>query len=374
MAQTQSSQTPAAQNLIPFRAGVRAFRQTLDTTALTAFGQTAARIKIAPVGFLHKLWLNVTGTITSGSGVINGAWKGYPFLPYSLLSKIHLYANPGTDIINCSGDGLRQLLMFSRRNDHPVGPSLAAFGNAASTAINYGTNTGATVASTVYNFAASWELPVSTDDSLLWGLIPIANEATMVNLELTLNNLANLSTETGVTMTPSFTASVTQESLVPLTNITLPSGQPAVVAQPDLRFVHKIIETPKSITAVGDNTYKPLIGPTYLRQFVINENNGAQMLPANINKVIYNFASQSYLVNEPYVNHAQRVATYTGMQLPSGAIYLDWTNGQGVEGVIDTRDMINTMQQTDVNLTENLNAMTLTNAQMRVIEEYLTGM
>jgi hypothetical protein len=291
-----------------------------------------------------------------------------------LLSKIHLYATPGTDIINVSGDGLAQLNAFARRNDVPSGIPLAQFGNTPSLAQNYQTNTGATVASHTYNFTAAWELPVSTDDSLMWGLLPIANESVLVNLELTLANLNQLSTETGVTMTPSFAASVVQESFVPLTNISLPNGQPAVVAQPDLRFLHKIIETPQGITNTGQNRYKPLIGPTYLRQFVINENNGAQMTPANINKVNYNFAAQSVLIDEPYAQHIDRVQAYTGQYLPSGAVYLDWTNGQGIEGVVDTRDMVNTVDQTDVNLQITYNSMSLTNAQMRVVEEYLTGM
>lgn len=373
MAATQT-QPAATSNLIPFRAGVRAFRQTLDTTTLSAFGQTGTRIKIAPVGYLHKLWLVLNGTITSGVGTINGAWKAYPFLPFSLLSKIHLYATPGTDIINASGDGLAQLLTFSRRNDHPTANSVTQFDNAASVALNYQSNTGATVESTVYNFTAAWELPISTDDSLMWGLLPIANESVLVNLELTLANLSTISSETGVTLTPAFTATVVQESFVPLTNITLPSGQAAVVAQPDLRYLHKIIETPQSITNVGENRYKPLIGPTYLRQFQINENAGAQMTPANIQKVRYDFASQSVLIDEPYANHIDRVNAYTGMYLPSGSIYLDWTNGQGVEGVVDTRDMINSASQTDVNFKTTYNSMTLTNAQSRTVEEYLTGM
>ena len=374
MANTQQQQQQNTSNIIPFRAGLRAFRQTLDSTTLSAFGTTGQRIKIAPVGFLHKLWLVLTGTITSGAGTPNGAWKTYPFLPYSLLSKIHLEATPGSVIMDVSGDGLAQFNSFTRRNDINSAIIAAQYGNAATLPQNYQTNTGSTVAATPYTFTAAWELPISTDDSLMWGLIPIANEAVMVNLTLTLANLAAISSETGVSMTPNFTATVVQESLVPLTNLTLPNGQPATVAPPDLRFVHKIIETPQSITAVGQNRYKPLIGPTYLRQYVINENNNAQMTPANIQKVNYNFAAQSVLIDEPYAQHVGRVQAYTGQYLPSGAVYLDWTNGQGVEGVVDTRDMINSMDQTDINLQLTYNNMTLTAAQMRVIEEYLTGM
>lgn len=352
-----------SQQLLPFRAGCRTIRIPAGSESITKFGQTCDRIKAVPTGYLHKFWLNLQGSITSGAGTPNGAWASYPHLPESLISKIRVFSTPGTDLINIGGDTLKSLLRQSRRNCYFSAAAVAEGGNTQYAAV-YQTNTGNTAASTQYNFAASWEIPISTDDALLWGLLPIQNDAVLVYIEVTLNSQANVTSETGVTMTPSFTVTVMQESIIVLSE----TG----VAAPNLQFAHKIIETPQSITKGGDNIYKPLIGPTYLRHLIQLENNSAAMVDTNINNVAYRFAQQAYIINEDYPNHKQFTLAYNGAPLPIGQVFIDATDGQGVPGVVDTRDMINTSQQTDVGIVINIGTATLTSAQLRAVDEYLT--
>lgn len=350
----------------PFRYGSKLNRVTLPTVSLSSWGQTAQRIELEPVGFLHKLWLRLSGTITTGAGTASGAWATYPELPWSLLSKIRLFVTPNVDLINCSGQTLAKLLRLSRRNTILSG-DWAAQGNAGNIADNFTTNTGNAAANTAYTFNACFELPVSTDDSLLWGLVPLQNDLVKANLELTLCSEATVGAITGVTLTPSFTAEVIQEHFV------LP--QNANVEPPNLSVAHKIIETLQSIPNVGDNRYKPLIGPTYMRHFLQLENDGAALGAGAGNTAIgntyYRFAGTVYLVNETYTSHVQRAKSYLGETLPDGSIYYDQSDGLGIEGIVDTRDFINTSQQTNVEIGMNINPITLTSAQIRAVDEYL---
>ncbi|MEM3469828.1 MAG: hypothetical protein QXZ36_03680 [Thermoproteota archaeon] len=351
-----------AGELLPFRAGVRTVRIPMDSIPLTAFGQTGPRSRCRPAGYLHKIWLNLQGTIMTGSGTPSGGWLTYPFLPFSLLSKIRVFATPGTDLINISGDALAQLNYLMSYAGNVVGAPVSQFNNGLDASV-YQTNSGAVAASTAYSFAASFEIPISTDDSLLWGLLPLQNEQTLVYVELTLAPAANIHNITGVSVTPNFTAYLEQEVFM--------VSNEAQVAVPNLQFAHKIIETPKAIPSAGDNIYEPLIGPVYLRHLVINENSSAQMANSSITQVRYRFAQQVYIVDETYSAHMLRNFAYLGVPLPRGVVYLDWTNGQGIEGIVDTRDMVNTSQQTNVQLVETITG-SLTNAQMRVVDEYLS--
>lgn len=353
---------PPAQQVQPagFRRMTR--QQTFNQPTLTAstFGQLV-NFQLPQTGYLSAITLTMQATLTTGAGTPAGTFATYPALPYALIRKIRIYTSEGVELFNISGFGLQLYQMF-QRYQHSQSVDQVSYLNANGRALLYTTQSGTPAQSTVNQFNAYWHIPISTDDSMMLGLMLLQSPDIRLNVDITTCNQSDTGNITGVSVTPSFTFQVGVESY------TVPDDSQS---QPNRRFVKLVQEDLFPFTTNGDQIYRPLTGNLYTSIAGIVENNGAQVSPANINTVALRFAQSVNVYNEAMQTNIARTKEHWGYTPPDGMFRFDMQLGSGYPHLYDPRDFFNSSQQTDVAVITNISGLTPVGAQIRFIKEQL---
>jgi hypothetical protein len=361
-AAAQNAQNASAQPQVSFRRATRQQEFLQPPLTVTQFGQTV-NFALPQSGFLSRIFLNFTGTITTGAGTPAGSWGTYPPLPYALIRKIRIYTTEGVEIINISGWGLFLHNMRRKRLQMNAQDLFSTFLNTNGRAALLSTNTGTPAASTAYTFTGSLEIPIYTDDIMMLGLLLLQSNDVRCNMEITFAYQADTGNVSGVTLTPAF-------NFTPMTEyFSLPQMNNA--AGPNLQYVHSLYEEFFPFNNNGDVIYRPTPGNIFLSLSGIIENNGAQVATANINTLKVQYAQAVAPYYEQYVNALFKWKLDYGFVPPDGYFDYDFALGSGVPGFLDPRDWLDTSQQTDLQFTPNVSGLTLVNAQLRVVREQL---
>lgn len=354
---------------------IGSFRQltrqnSLAGTPITynAFGGAAQVSNLPRAGWLAKLFLYISGSITTGAGTPAGGWPAYPMLPWSLLGRVRVFTNTNTDIVNMSGHGLYLFNRFLHYLGDPQA-SYNTWNNASNLTATLATVVGGTTppASTATNFAGWLEVPIATDDALFLGALFLQSDQLTLGVEVTPPNAADVSGNiTGVTLTPNIT-------IRPQAIFYDQPADPRIV--PNTQYAHILREDIRQIGVVGSDIQFALpFGNTYMRIAGMLENGGSQISQQYINSVGLRYMQTVQPYSEDYRIHIVRNRSYLGECLPDGMFLWDMTWGSGIPGLVDSRDLINSSHVTDfqalVNLSSNLS---LNNARCRLFTEQLAA-
>ena len=352
--QAQAQQQPAYKS--NFRQLTRQNVSQLQSVNINGFGTTQT-LQLTQTGFLARVWLTITASVTVGTA--SGNWATYPPPVYNLLRRVRLYTSENVEIVNSSLWGLWiNAIVRGIGWTSQDGSSFLDTNNYPSL---YKTNSGALAVGTS-TFAVTIPINVMTDDRLMLGLLPVQTNDVRVYMDFTSANAADLVTVPG---------SITGMTVTVTPTVEFFSIPPSSMDYPDLRFVHTTLEEIAPVSNTGDFYYRPTVGNIFLRFTGQLENNGAQMAPSQINTVRMGYGSQTVIpYNEAYTNHVWRNRAFLGVTPLDGSIIYDFTDGFGVPGVGDPRDFLDSSQQTDLAIIPNLSG-SLTNAQLRMVKEQL---
>jgi hypothetical protein len=358
---TQGQANPAS--LQQFRHYTRQNVVNVGNLTFNAFGAPPQQLQLPRSGWLARVYVTATATMTTGAGTPSGNWATYPTQPYSLLGKVRLYTNTQSDLFNISGHGLN---LFSQANYGMTKVTRnQGLANATNLPTVYQTLPSTTpAASTAYPMAATYKLPVVTDDALMLGMLFLQSDAVTFGIEITPPASTDIvGTVSGVTVTPAITYSVTAEYFdVPYDRSIMPNSS----------YAHLVQEQFKPISVTGQNDLYMLTGNTYLKIIGQLENNSVPMVAGNIVNVGVKYAQTTTPYYEPYPMHVTRTSYNYGGYLPDGLIIQDFSLGSGIPSFLEPRDFINSSLLSDFEIFYTLNnTMTLTNARARIITEQL---
>jgi hypothetical protein len=327
-----------------FNSGTRQSIQQLPPIVYTP--NSPVSLQLPQVGYLSKIWINCRVTVTTGAtGTYTQTVNPVP-TPYGLLKRIRVLTNEGAEIYNTTGYGNYLVQRMQRGGYDPRNP-IASYAS---------TNTGLAVfsvpatmtTSTQYTFNWNVMIPIAWQESLQAGLILLQNPTNRLTLELTFGD----ATQQDLITTGGTTPSVTVNSALfnPAFEFYAVPNQAA--DNPDTSYVHTILESQDALPGSGDFTYRPALGNIYLN--VIQEfiNSNARFNP-NTDftqlKLIYAQTQQAYNMT-PQEFLARQRYILSGIDLPDGVFFWNFTDGTGLLELSNQRDAIDTSRLTDLSI------------------------
>lgn len=313
--------------MLPFRRGTRRRFATIGSFAWTP-GTPIPSIVIPQVGYLSRVFLRLTGTITqSGAGTVNPL--GYA----ALFSRIRLSANLGSaSIVDTSGIGLETVNTYTAPNSLPVQNTYANAG--AANPVEYGLI-----------------VPVNANQrrQFEFGLIGLQAPEVRVTLDVF---PASLATFVSLTTASALSLQVAYEYWE--------YPDPARYTQPPLTIVRTLEDAPLLITVTGDQIYQiPRLGTMAEMHSLVLINGARAVLQSNgatppqvseirmrINKTD---TFMDYLVRMKELDEAEVFNTpgATRTFLQQGVLSWDlWHASEQKWNGGDGRDMINTEEIT----------------------------
>src|SRR5574341_1784863 len=341
LSQLYGKQVAQAQPARTFRDATREQKTPIAPQSITAFGDRVT-FQLPVTGFLSGIMLQFSGTLTTGAGTPAGSWNQYPMKPGGIFKEIKLYTSENVNLLRLHGQELMYLNLLNFRCGSP-NDDFYDVNNSNNRAGVFLFPSGTPDAATAYNVAGWLYIPVATDDLMMLGLQLAQNLEIRTYLDVTLESAAAIHGVTGVTVTPSVTIRP---------SVRFFAVPPAGNQFPDLRFTQIIDNEKYPVTiATGDSQYRPVPGNVYLGLYGIPENSSTLVLVNGVtymSQLQYKYAQNVIPYSETYLQHLAWNKYYHGITLPDGCFAYDWTKGFGIPGIVDTRDWINTAQQTDV--------------------------
>jgi hypothetical protein len=293
-------------------------------------------------GLCGKIRLLFTGTTTTAAAS-SATRKTYLPAPVGIVRRVILRSSEGAELFNCTGYGAYLLSRTLRTNGEYFvndGNSLIP-GAATDPFTRYFSDGGDLGASASANWRFMLEIPVALGEQNVTGMILLQNPATQHQLEIQWGTTGDIYTTTG-------TVTLSNVTCVPeLEFYQLPAS---VMDDPDLSFIHRILENSQSITATGDQQYNLPLGGIYLK--LIHElSNGATAAPLDISKVnalkiIYAQSQVPYNMHPDI--HLWRQRRRYGQDLPSAVYVHDFGIGNFLPEEPTSRDLFDTGEITDM--------------------------
>jgi len=368
MAQQSAAQPTAASNALPFKLATRRYYTNPgNMQAITSAGGVS-QIQLLKTGYLSRIKLNVSGTITlSNSGTAAASVTPSVFWPWNLLSNIRLSVNP-TDIFNVDGFGAYLANMQNHIAFAGAGALTEILGAGVTAAQGptaiFGTTTGTLSVPASGNLTVQvgqiYNVPVAVDPQLKTGLLDLQ----AAGLNATLYCTAGQVTDWFGTLPSGVTVSGVNLTISPQMECFAKPNNAG--SQPDTSYWHTWRYDDYPWTAAGDQLFNPAPGNVFLRVLARFLSGGYQGTPpaflataGNPNtsnfgntKVDYTGLQEPELL--PAVNRLLDFRELHGFDLPDGIIPFDFRDGGGsVELGWDPRDNYNTRKMTYFHVTAN---------------------
>lgn len=298
-------------------------------------------ITLPKVGLLSRLFIKLNGvmTVTHGTGTAALSER----TAYNLFKRIRLVANSGSSIFDVSGYGTYLINTVLHKGelilDSPVDTGTKALTYAAGVAP--GANT----------WNAVLEIPIAINERDPIGLIMLQNSATQLVLEIDLNaEYGATDIVAPIVVTGNDTAAFVGTVGCMMEYFTIPRSTDDY---PALNVIHQWTEQSDAIASAGAFTKSLLRGNTYMRLMHYATISGL-LDTADIDKlrIMYNQSETPYTITQLSQLFLQRMRY--GRDLPKGTFLHDWYMSNGLVGLGNSRDFLNsanvTELQTEVNV------------------------
>lgn len=351
-----------------------ATRQIWNTRPSIGYRNAGTQIQELPQShLLASITSMVRGTITDASDldpITNGYQVNFGPTPFSIVRRIRVRNNIGVNLVDCSAWGLFLHSLTERKLgftgvDDPDG--FTHSGAAADPFVRYfddvPTSDGATT-SEAFRFPI--KCPIALGSSNITGLQNLQNPSVRYTFEVDWgaptdlasgDTAAAIAADTGATLTPT------------LEMFTIPSSEEDM---PNLGVSRIIQEDRQAISVTGDQTYRPTLGPNYLK-FLFEPINNSEPIPlANLTQIRARYAqAQEFLRCEVDTWIYLQRERY-GVDLPEGVIAIDYLLGNGIPELPHSRDVIDTSRITDLEYIITTDASLSGTSYLRVIKDYLS--
>lgn len=290
--------------------------------------------KLPSVGLLSRLFLTVKGTMTVTNGT--GSTTLSDRLGVNLIKRIKVIANSGTAIYDVSGYGTYLINSIQRKNEIPnMSPNPSGYNDLVyNTPIENGDN----------DWVFTLEVPIAINEKDPIGLILLQNDATQITLEVEFNdeyganNIISPIVATGNAVT-SFVGNVS----CMMEYFTVPREKENY---PSLNVLHQWLEQYESITSAGEFTKQLQRGNTYMRlMHYLTLGNALNTESIDKLKIVYNQSETPYTLDATHQLYLQRMRY--GQDLQKGTFVHDWYMSNGLVGLGNSRDFINSANVTE---------------------------
>lgn len=293
------------------------------------------------VGLLSRLFITLSGTMTTTLGTGTAALSERTV--FNIFKRIRLVANSGSSIFDVSGYGTYLINTIGRKNSllttSPIDTGVGALVYAGG--VEAGANT----------WKAVLEIPIAINERDPIGLVLLQNNATQLVLEVDLNSeYATTDIAAPIKVTGNATAAFVGDIGCTMEYFTIPRNADDY---PALNVIHQWLEQSDAISAAGAFNKSLLRGNTYMRLMHYATIGGA-LNSAAIEKlrILYNQSEVPYTINQITQLALQRQRY--GRDLPKGTFVHDWYMSNGLVGLGNSRDFINSANvtefQTEVNI------------------------
>jgi hypothetical protein len=287
---------------------------------------------IPRVGYLARLHVSFTGSLNV---VLGGGTAALDALgPWNAINRVRVAANAGQDIYSTSGYGCFLVNMAMMR-PFPYQPDTSVI----SPALGYAARVfAAPTASGANVWDWGFTIPIAVNDESELGLILLQNDLAVTTFALEFNQVFSLTAlQAPVLVTGAATATLTGVFTPTVEYFAVPAGGPAL--QPDITWLHQVIEFTQPIAAVGDNQINHIRDNTYLGiiyQMLLN--NAQDTLDLDRLRFVANQSDTPYDFTNRALLRLQRLRY--GHDLPVGVFYLDLFHN-GVPAFAGERDTFN---------------------------------
>jgi hypothetical protein len=308
----------AAAPLRPFRGNAR--RRFNWAGAITYAAASTVSLKLPSVGYLGRIILQFTGTITT-SGADTLTNRG----PWNLISRMRVVATGGAAVIaDLSGYGAYLVSMIQQNTWKPDAAGIGATTPDADIYV-------APLASGANTWCLTYILPIAANmgSNSDFGLINLQSDEVNVNVELTFGQL----TDPGALVTAT-------TGTVDVYVDYFEAPDPNLVALPEL-VVCRLVEESLNITGTGDTKYKIPRGGVLMQLLEVVQLNSSRnsssvdefSLLVNTNDYIARRKRRAVRIEQRFVS---------GTDFPTGVFLWDFFRSQEVQSEGDQRDMIDT--------------------------------
>jgi hypothetical protein len=294
-------------------------------------------------GLLSSLYLSLEGvmTVTHGTGTAVLSERA----PWNLIKRIRLIANSGTSIYDVSGFGTYLINNTLRqgyapdKNPYDRGINADVFSAAAAAGAN--------------TWKLGLKIPIAINERDPLGLILLQNDSTQMVLEIDFNNEYGANDVIApIVVTGNDTAAFVGKVNLTMEYFTVPQD---TKQYPPLTVIHQWLEQQDSLTAAGAVTKTLQRGNTYMRlMHSLTLGNKLETTAVDKLRILYNGAEVPYTINKLSQLLVQR--NRYGMDLPKGTFLHDWYYSNGIVGLGNSRDFINSANVTEFQSEVNINS------------------
>ena len=286
------------------------------------------------VGLLSRLFLTISGAMTvtldAGTAAISERTL------FNLIKRIRLVANGGTSIYDVSGFGTYLINHLLRKGMTP-----------ATSLIDRGIGTDVYAAG-VSAGANAWkgvlEIPIAINEKYPIGMVLLQKYATQLMLEVELNAEAGANDILApIVVASGATAAFVGNIGAVMEYFTIPRD---TKDYPPLNVIHQWVEQLDSISSTGVFTKSLLRGNTYMRLVhTLTLANKLDTTDIDKLRILYNQTEVPYTISKLPQLALQR--SRYGIDLPKGMFVHDWYMSNGLVGLGNTRDFINSANVTE---------------------------
>jgi hypothetical protein len=305
-----------------------------ELPAQTVPEQGRVYFQLPKVGLLSRMFLHIQGTanVTLGTGTAVLSERTL----FNLIKRIRLVANSGASIFDVSGYGTYLINTLSRKNsiptDSPVDTGIKTLIHSA----------GVSAGSNVWN--AILEIPIAINERDPIGMVLLQNNATQLVLEVDFNPVYGVTDIIApIKVTGNAVAEFTGKVGVMMEYFTVPRN---AEDYPALNVVHQWLEQSDAISSAGVFNKSLMRGNTYMKLLHFATINGA-LNTADVERlrILYNQSEVPYTIDQITQLFLQRQRY--GRDLPKGLFVHDWYMSNGLVGLGNSRDFINSANVTE---------------------------
>jgi hypothetical protein len=319
---------------------------------------------------LANIWLLGACTITDATDlaeITNGYSADFGAPPFSLVRRVRVRNNIGVNLVDVTAWGLALHNMTEHKGfsftDDPDG-----FTHSGAAADPFARYFAYAAPGAVTSATVRWaqKVPIALGPQNITGLQNLQNPSVRYTLEIDWGAPTDLMAGTAG---PAI-ATDTGATIIPVLELfTIPSDE---MDHPDLGVSRILQEERQAISVTGDITYRPNLGPNFLK-FILEPINNSEPIPmANITnlRARYAGAQEFFRCNPDVWAFIQRLKY--GVDLPESVYALDYLLGNGVPELPHERDVVDSSRITDLEYIITTDASLSGTSFLRVVKDYLS--
>lgn len=352
-------------------------RKIVQRLSTIPYSEGTTRVLDLPQShLLAAIDLKFRGTISAATAnsvaLTNGYAASFGPSPLGIARRIRLKTNQGLNLCDATAWALALHNKTERTGFDPLRDpgNFAHTGESAAGSLfnRYFLPITAPTAGNSANFGFTVRIPVAFGPNYT-GLQNLQNPSVRYTLEIDWGAPSDILTAGGGGGTIAITDATGLTCTPQLVLFSIPTDKQDM---PALGYSRLVQEDRQTIAANGELTYRPVLGPQYLKVLQEFINNSEPIPPANITAIKTRYAqAQEFFNADPDIHLFNQYHDY-GQELPEGVYVHDYTLANKLPELPGSRDIVDTSRITDLEIRTTTDATITGTAFIRTIRDMLT--